>query len=143
MNLNWIAGFINAFGTFGIYFYKNTQTKREIMKVGISITQNNTSIIVLKKIREFLSMGNIWSQGLKASNYAISSVKNTNLFIAKIKAENITFQGSKSLDYNDFCCCIDIINNKEHLTELGLLRIKNILFGMNTKNRTVFYRQYI
>jgi len=59
MNLNWIAGFINADGTFGIYFSKDARRKRENMKVGISITQNNTSIIVLESIREFLSYGNI------------------------------------------------------------------------------------
>lgn len=138
MNLNWIAGFINADGTFGIYFSKDTRRKGENMKVGISITQNNTSILVLERIREFLSFGNIWSQGLKASAFGISSIKDANLFIAKLNAENITFQGSKSLDYEDFCLCISLINNKEHLTELGLLRIKNILRGMNTKNRTVF-----
>lgn len=142
MNLNWLAGFINADGTFGIYFSKNTRSEREIMKLGISITQNNTSIIVLEKIREFLSYGNIWSQGLKASAFALSSLKDTNLFIARVNAENITFKGSKDLDYRDFCLCISMINNKEHLTELGLVRIKNILAGMNTKNRTVFISNY-
>lgn len=60
------------------------------MKVGISITQNNTSIILLESIREFLSYGNIWFQCLKASAFGISSLKNTNLFIDKLNAENIT-----------------------------------------------------
>ena len=138
MNLNWIAGFINADGTFGIYFSKNTKGARDIMKVGISITQNNTSIEVLKAIREFLSYGSVWPQGTKASTFTISSLKNTNLFINMVAAENVTFQGSKDLDYRDFCSAITLINNKEHFTEEGLLRLKILVSGMNTIKRKVF-----
>lgn len=140
VNLNWIAGFINADGTFGIYFSQDRRHKglRQNMKVGISITQNNISVQVLEAIKVFLFYGKVWPRGAKASTFTISSLKNINLFITRLKSENITFKGSKYLDYTDFCLCINMINNKEHLTEVGLLQIKTILAVINTPARTVF-----
>ena len=55
-----------------------------------------------------------------------------------VAAENVTFQGSKDLDYRDFCSAITLINNKEHFTEEGLLRLKILVSGMNTIKRKVF-----
>jgi hypothetical protein len=65
----------------------------------------------------------------------ISSLKNINNFI---KLMDVTsFLGSKALDFKDFKKGINLINNKEHLTLIGLNKIKTISNGMNSK-RTKF-----
>jgi hypothetical protein len=40
--------------------------------------------------------------------------------------------GVKRLDYEDFCKVVLAVKGKEHLTEPGLIKIKQIKSGMNT-----------
>ena len=39
--------------------------------------------------------------------------------------------GDKSKDYNDFCQVVELMKNKEHLTEDGLKKIKILKARMN------------
>jgi len=39
--------------------------------------------------------------------------------------------GTKKLDFDDFCAITLLMKNKEHLTDKGLMQIKNIKAGMN------------
>ena len=41
-------------------------------------------------------------------------------------------QGSKRLDYTDFCKVVELMKNKAHLTEEGLAKIREIRRRMNT-----------
>ena len=42
-------------------------------------------------------------------------------------------QGSKNLDYLDFCKIVLLLKNKEHFSDQGLELIAQIKDGMNTK----------
>jgi len=45
--------------------------------------------------------------------------------------QNFPLQGVKRLDYLDFCRVAELIQNKAHLTEEGLSKIRQIKAGMN------------
>lgn len=40
-------------------------------------------------------------------------------------------EGVKALDFADFCQALKLIENKSHLTELGLVEIRTIKGAMN------------
>jgi hypothetical protein len=46
--------------------------------------------------------------------------------------ENYPIYGAKFLDFQAFCQGITIIKNKEHLTQEGLDRLKDLAYSMNT-----------
>jgi hypothetical protein len=45
---------------------------------------------------------------------------------------NYPLQSSKLLNFIDFCKACDLIKDKAHLTEKGIIKIKAIKLGMNT-----------
>lgn len=138
MNIHWIAGFMNADGSFSLLI-----RSRESCKLGrtydirISITQDNISLIVLNYIQFFLGFGKVKSESLPrtTSVLIITSMQEVNMFIAKFNC--CKFLGSKALDYADFCKGVDIINSKGHLTVEGLDQLELLSEGMNS-TRTKF-----
>ncbi len=45
--------------------------------------------------------------------------------------KNHKLHGTKRLDFEDFCKIGELMNNKEHLTQIGLDKITEIKKGMN------------
>lgn len=108
----------------------------ERAKIQITITQNNRSLIVLERIKEFLDLGSIYKDNRsEASNLQISSISQINQFIELFSPASLL--GAKSIDYCDFKKAISIINNKDHLNTKGLNILKSLSAGMNSK-RTKF-----
>lgn len=136
LDLDWVAGFINADGSFSL----GTQKSKEHslgMRVSpkITITQNNTSLSLLYFIVSSLGIGSVYKHdrdGL-ASRAVIFSREDINFFISKFKEHSL--HGAKALDYLDFCKGIEIINEKAHLTRDGLNKILELSQQMNS-NRT-------
>jgi hypothetical protein len=138
MNANWLAGFMNADGHFGLHIQKNKSAKLgEQCQPVIKITQNNRSLKVLHEIAKFLNLGKVFphSQTKDASNFKILSLTEINSFIDQFKESKL--QGAKALDYYDFGQGVELMNKKEHLNPDGLEKIRIISQGMNT-NRTTF-----
>lgn len=138
MNLNWIAGFINADGTFAPGLYSsNAYNTGFAISPQIGIAQDNISLIVLNHITELLKLGKIYGSNINptVSTLQISGINNLNTFINKFSTNS--FHGAKALDYSDWCKIISLINNKQHLTLKGIKQIKTIINGMNSK-RTNF-----
>lgn len=133
-DLDWLAGFINADGSFslGIHDSKVHSLKKRVSPK-ITITQNNTSLPVLKFIIDSLGIGSVYdhdAEGL-ASRAMIFSIADINIFLSKFK--NTQLYGAKALDYFDFCRGIDLINEKVHLTSEGLNIIIEISQKMNSR----------
>jgi LAGLIDADG endonuclease len=133
LNPYWIAGFVQADGTFGLNF-----TKQKRMVLGYTcqpqfrITQYVRDLTVLNRIIETLRCGTLVKPSINRSEYNIS--------VANIKdiSENIipffkkySLYGAKLLDFNDFSKGICIIKNKGHLTIEGLNQLKMLIYQMN------------
>jgi len=50
-----------------------------------------------------------------------------------LKIKEIKFNGSKALDYKDFCKVVEIVKNKQHKKIEGMNKILSIVEGMNSK----------
>lgn len=137
LNIHWIAGFINADGSFGIYFQKSlTHKLKEQCSPKISISQHNRSILVLNAIIVFLGMGKLINKSNEnASDLVIYNLSDINKFIELFSEAQLL--GAKALDYADFIKGIELINTKQHLTRKGLNSLKGISNNMNLK-RTKF-----
>nr|YP_010608751.1 hypothetical protein PNX16_mgp020 [Drechslerella dactyloides]WAN89831.1 hypothetical protein [Drechslerella dactyloides] len=131
---NWIAGFIQADGTFGLNY-----TKVPKMKLGFTcqpqfrITQHERDLIVLKRIIKSIGCGIVVKPGDDRDRYSISVANISDLINIVIPLfEKNSIYGAKNLDFLDFCKGVHIMKNKGHLTLEGLNELKNLAYGMNT-----------
>lgn len=130
LNINWLAGFINADGSFGLFVQNEIECRFRIL-----ITQHANSLSLLNAICAFLGVGKVYLGSKSVYTFRIFNLAGVNAFISKFN--EATMLGAKALDYTDFCKGIAIINTKEHLTKNGLALFIKIASGMNSK-RTYF-----
>lgn len=137
LDLNWIAGFTQADGSFGLNCTKSLK-----MRLGYTfqpqfrITQHERDLIVLKRIIESMGCGTIVKPTDDRDRYNISVANITDIINIIIPLfENNPLYGAKYLDFMDFCKGIYIIKSKGHLTEDGLNKLKSIVSNMNTQRK--------
>jgi hypothetical protein len=70
--------------------------------------------------------------------YAVTDINNIVDIIIPF-FNNYTINGSKNLDYSDFCKIAYLIKDKAHLTEEGLNQIKELASSMNLKRESDFF----
>ena len=137
MNIHWIAGFINADGSFKVHVRKSEKSILGFSAAPfIQITQHSNSLVTLQAIQSFLGLGTISKfKNVPAYNFTITNLKDANLFLEQFKTAKLW--GAKALDYNDFLKNIDLINKGLHLTKEGLEKINKINANVNSR-RTNF-----
>ena len=127
---NWITGFVQADGTFGLNY-----TKQPRMKLGsqFRITQHERDLTVLNRIIASTGCGNIVKPSGDRDRYTISVGNILDLVDIVIPLfENNPIYGAKHKDFLDFCKGIYIIKSKGHLTPEGLKKLKDLSCAMNT-----------
>ena len=120
MNLTWLTGFISADGTFGLNLSKNSITQKVKVIPQVRIFQDVRSLVVLEAIKNMLGQGNLIkpSPNRSVATLAFYSKEAINLII-KICKDN-PLQGTKQLDFLDFCMVAKIMSEGKHLTTEGL-----------------------
>jgi len=104
--------------------------------ITIQITQHSNNLLLLEKIQTFLNMGKIYlRKDRDAADLKINNLKHANGFIHKFKSVAHNLSGAKALDYLDFCKIINLINEKLHLTQEGLNKIKEINSNVNNQRK--------
>ena len=134
LNPHWIAGFVQADGTFGLNY-----TKQKRMTLGYTcqpqfrITQHERDIIVLKRIIEKLKCGILVkpSENRNEYNISVANIKDLSEIIILFFIKYPIY-GAKLLDFKDFCKGIYIIKDKGHLNIEGLTQLKLLAYMMNT-----------
>lgn len=139
MNIQWIAGFINADGSFSVLIRKASDTVLgERVSLEINIMQHQVSLIALQRVAEILTCGSVKPKSDKpAFRWRVTGIKEVNQVVAAFNNNGVQFLGAKALDYADFCKVVSLINSKAHLTQEGLTIIKTLSAGMNS-TRTDF-----
>lgn len=133
INPYWIAGFVQADGTFGLNITKqNRMTLGYTSQPQFRITQHDRDIIVLERIIQTLKCGILIKPSINRNEYNISvaNIKELSEIIIPF-FKKYSLYGAKSLDFNDFCKGISIIKNKGHLTIEGLNKLKKLAYQMN------------
>ena len=133
LNGYWIAGFVNRDGSFGLNYLKNKNKLGYGCNPSFRITQHLRNLILLNRIAYTLKCGDI--------KPPYSNRDRTEFFVTKLKNlteiiipffNKYTLWGPKSIDFQDFCEGIELINKKKHLTKEGLEKIKIIYKRMNS-----------
>lgn len=123
----WLAGFTCAEGSF-ICVLSNSKTNayRTYVQLRFTLTQHDRDLNLMNSLIKFLDCGNILKpQNL---NYVQYNVTNFADIFEKIIPffDKYPLQGTKGLDYNDFCIIANLIKDKSHLTTSGLELIREI-----------------
>jgi len=136
---NWLLGFIEAEGNFYVTVTPNKTSKLGYRVItNFSIAQNAVERPVLVAIQKYFGCGSIVEKKHKFDNrklmleYRITGMKDINNILIPF-FENHKLITTKLLDYLDFKEIMEICNNGNHSTQVGLDRIKEITSGMNNK----------
>jgi hypothetical protein len=95
------------------------------------ITQHSRDEELLNKIAEFLACGRVEKRSGDACDYVVNSIKEFDSQVIPFFTQ-YPLLGLKSLNFNDFKKVFELMKTKQHLTEEGLAKIKEIKAGMNT-----------
>jgi LAGLIDADG endonuclease len=132
LNSFFITGFMDGEGCFAINIYKATfPIGWSVGLIFMLVAKNNpANFTMFEEIKNFFGVGNVKVEKNGVSNYIIRSIKLINKFIEKF--EETQLLGAKALDYAYFCKAVWLMNNKSHLTPVGLAEFKAITAGMNS-----------
>ncbi|XWW92072.1 LAGLIDADG endonuclease (mitochondrion) [Cordyceps javanica] len=136
---NWIAGLASGDGCFHISIRNSSTTKlvakHKSVVLKFHIVQHSRDIELMEKLISSLGCGKI-ELLLKQSAVYFVVVKFQDIFDKIIPLfDKYPIRGVKALDYADFKKVINIMLNKEHLTEQGLYKIQSIKSNMNLSRK--------
>ena len=127
----WITGFVSGEGTFDVKIYKSKTIIGYAVQLRFRIPQHERDKKLMELLIKYFDSGLIENHS-KFPAVSLVIVKFTNI-VEKIIPffDKYPIQGEKLNDYLDWCKIARLIKNKSHLTNEGLISIKNIKKGMN------------
>lgn len=132
ISMNWITGFIDGEGCFYVGISKDKTKTGFSIKLNLKITQHIRDKLLFKKIQDTLGCGRVYeSSEYSRVDFMVTNLSELSSVILPLFYK-YPLRGSKSLDLKDFIEVVKLIENKEHLREEGLEKIKQIKSGMNT-----------
>lgn len=132
-DINWLVGFTEAEGYFQVVV-QEFDNKPAISSLRYSVSQHDKDSELIGSLVNYLGCGRSYSvSGRNEVYYLVSTFKDIDEKIIPIFAKN-SLLGYKKEDYLDLVKVANLIKSKEHLTEAGLAKIKEIKNNMN-KNR--------
>ncbi len=133
LNPNFVTGLIDAEGSFMISVrrhvkYKNNWVVQASMEINMS--SNDSSLLVL--VQQLFGGIGFFSHKQKINMVSYSVAKLSDIVNIIIPHFNkYPLQSAKSIDFKIWSECVEIINNKEHLTDEGLNRIISLKSILN------------
>lgn len=122
----WIAGFTSAEGNFSVSLDKGI-----FKSLLFKITQHEIDEVLLTAIKDYLNAGYCYLRKKENTiDFKVTKFSVVNEIIIPFFINN-PILGVKSLDFNDWCLVLDIVNKREHKLEKGGLKIIEIQRGMN------------
>nr|BBO58634.1 hypothetical protein [Ulva australis] len=129
----WIVGFVDGEGCFFIGLNKNPE-----MPLGIQVLPE-FCVVQHKRDEQILyALKNFWQFGVVRKNhgdrlcYRVRGVEHLNKTIIPF-FEKHSLKTKKKIDFLKFRKILQLIENKEHLTVEGLLKIDGFRLEMNTR----------
>lgn len=139
-NNSWLSGFIDSDG----HFFVRARFKYNSISCGFELVQANLDHKGRCKKDIMLILSETFHVNLKSVNknyckgklqYVVkfSNIKSNLLLIDYLSCYPLF--SSKVQNYNDYCEVVNMINNKVHKTDKGLLRISEIIKTMNSRRQ--------
>ena len=135
LNPDFVTGLTEAEGSFSITKHKDIIIKNKV-NIGLrfKLTMLNNEIELLQGLKLFFNCGFIGVNKDGSVDFLVRDIKSLNDIIIP-HFVNYPLRGTKYLDFIDFKDAIDLINNKDHLTKIGIDKLIKISTGMNSKRR--------
>jgi hypothetical protein len=130
LNPWWVIGFVDGEGCFTISILKDKNRKTGWdVKPSFSLSLHIKDLYLLEKIKNHLGVGKIYKRGQQSAQLQVSSVKE----IAKLMEyfSNYPLITKKWADCELLKRIINLMLNKQHLTEDGLHKIVALKASMN------------
>ncbi len=132
ITVGWIVGFTDGEGCFSVSVFKNKTTKRgyQIFPEFV-VTQGEKSLEALKLIKSYFNCGEIYINH-RYDNHKENLYRYCVRNIHDLKDKIIPFFESNSLktakikDFEKFKKVVFLMNNREHLTNIGFSKILEI-----------------
>ena len=125
-----LTGFTDAEGSFVLSITKSDNVKSGwVIKPRFSISLHKKDRFILEAIKNYLGVGEIYTQGIDSVQYRVFSIKDLQLVIDHFDKYPLISQ--KFGDYSLFKQAYLLLINKEHLTPEGLLKIIAIRASIN------------
>jgi hypothetical protein len=132
---NWLAGFTDAEGSFGVTVYTSKTNIGFAVGLRFRLTQHVRDLKLLQIITNHLLCGRLSTEP-KNSAIRLDIVRlSDHINVIKPFFNKYPLQGSKRLDSESFIEIVAIMERKEHLfypTQEGLEQVRLIKAGMNT-----------
>jgi hypothetical protein len=135
MNKNWLLGFVEGEGCFSIIIKKGKNYAQGYqVHADFSIKSTASERETLELIRNFLGeVGHIYHQDSKKkflnthpeAIFKVTKLEEIKKIVDFFKDLQFISQ-SKKQDFENWCKCIELIEDKQHLTKEGLLKISYI-----------------
>ena len=132
---NWIVGFIDGEGCFHVSVSKNKTMKLGYqVSLEFSITQHIRDKELMNKLVDFFGCGYVINDTTMKVQYRIRDRLDLSEKLFPFLYQNLLMT-VKSLDYLDFKLVHSMLEDKIHLTQEGLDKIRSIQAGMNLKRK--------
>lgn len=128
---NYVTGFTDGEGSFIIKLIKSNKLKTGYeVRPCFQITNHLKDRVLLESIQKFFGgIGSISQERENTLQYSVSSKKDLNVIINHF--DKYPLATKKYADFLLFKSAVELCNNKEHLTESGLLKIVAIKASLN------------
>lgn len=144
LNPNFVTGLIDAEGCFIISVRQDSKNKSKwVVQASLEIRMSSKDLSLLVQVqRAFKDIG-YFSHKAKTNTVSYTITKLGDLVDIVIPHFNIyPLRSAKSIDYKLWTQCVEIMSNKQHITDSGLkeiLSLKSVLnWGLTEKIRTHF-----
>lgn len=124
---HWLAGFIQADGSFQIKIYNRVKRKKKEIRLVIQIDQKNT--LILKQIKRVFGGYIGYRKSQDTYYYSSISFSNANKFIKYLDCYQV--MGNTLKQYWLWREAYIFVQNKQHLTEAGIAAITNLKIKMS------------
>ena len=146
INKNWIAGFVDGEGSFIVSIVKSKTKIGFAVRLAFSIVQNNPlrarervlgccagDYKLISKLVNILNCGSVLVNSNNSGvEFMVNRLSDINEIIIPL-FQKYNLISIKNRDFEDFCKIVELMKNKEHLTNEGLEKIILIKSVMNRR----------
>jgi len=125
----WLAGFTSGEGTFYVNVRERSDRPGYIIQLIFKVSQHIRDELIIRSLIEYFDCGNIYKDKDMVT-YRVQKFSDIDNKIMPFFSKH-RIGGVKYLDYLDWCKAVELVKNKDHLTEGGLAQLRNIKAVMN------------
>ena len=131
LNPQWVSGFADAESCFMIQIYKNTGKLGWAISPSFVVHLHSKDINLLYALQNYFGVGKVFeAKDGKSASFVVKKLKDIlDVIIPHFK--QYPLQSGKSVDFEIWALCINILFKKEHLTIDGLKKIVSLKYALN------------